>query len=89
MSKVKNPSLATRQILNLNGLESRMPVLMELRRKYEKTKPFKGAKIAGCIHVTKETAVRRRTLAQQVQKFPGPVATLFHPNVVAARSQRH
>ncbi len=44
--------------------ESRMPVLMELRRKYSKTKPFKGYKIAGCLHVTKETAVLVRTFIE-------------------------
>ncbi|MGA9121651.1 MAG: adenosylhomocysteinase [Bacteroidota bacterium] len=41
--------------------ESRMPVLMALRKKYEKTKPFKGYRIAGCLHVTKETAVLVKT----------------------------
>ena len=44
--------------------ESRMPVLMALREKYRKTKPFKGYRIAGCLHVTKETAVLVRTLAE-------------------------
>ena len=39
-----------------------MPVLMELRREYSKTKPLKGFKIAGCLHVTKETAVLVETL---------------------------
>ncbi len=44
--------------------ESRMPVLMELRKMYSKTKPFKGYKIAGCLHVTKETAVLIRTFIE-------------------------
>jgi adenosylhomocysteinase len=34
-----------------------MPVLMHLRKKYAKTQPLKGMRIAGCLHVTKETAV--------------------------------
>jgi adenosylhomocysteinase len=38
-----------------------MPVLMNLQKKYSKTKPFKGYKIAGCLHVTKETAVLIKT----------------------------
>lgn len=42
--------------------ESRMPVMMALREKYRKTKPLKGYRIAGCLHVTKETAVLVRTL---------------------------
>ena len=33
-----------------------------LREKYRKTKPLKGYRIAGCLHVTKETAVLIRTL---------------------------
>ena len=41
--------------------ESRMPVLMALREKYSKSKPFKGYRIAGCLHVTKETAVLVKT----------------------------
>ena len=41
--------------------ESRMPVLMALREKYSRSKPFKGYKIAGCLHVTKETAVLVKT----------------------------
>jgi adenosylhomocysteinase len=41
--------------------ESRMPVLMALRAQYKKTKPLKGYRIAGCLHVTKETAVLVRT----------------------------
>jgi adenosylhomocysteinase len=43
--------------------ESRMPVLMALRQKYEKTRPFRGYRIAGCLHVTKETAVLVKTFA--------------------------
>lgn len=44
--------------------ESRMPVLMALRGKYAKTKPFKGYRIAGCLHVTKETAVLVKTFVE-------------------------
>lgn len=42
--------------------ESRMPVLMKLRETYSKTKPLAGYRIAGCLHVTKETAVLIETL---------------------------
>ncbi len=44
--------------------ESRMPVLTALREKYRKSKPFKGYRIAGCLHVTKETAVLVRTFVE-------------------------
>jgi adenosylhomocysteinase len=44
--------------------ESRMPVLTALREKYRKTKPLKGYRIAGCLHVTKETAVLVKTFVE-------------------------
>jgi len=39
-----------------------MPVLVSLGQKYERTKPLKGIRVAGCLHVTKETGVLVRTL---------------------------
>lgn len=62
MSKITSPKLAEQGKLNIEWAESRMPVLMTLRKKFEKTKPLKGQRIAGCLHVTKETAVLVRTL---------------------------
>lgn len=62
MSKVKDMGLSNEGRLRVQWAESRMPVLMALRKQFEKTKPFKGARIAGCIHVTKETAVLVETL---------------------------
>ncbi len=59
--KVKDLSLAKQGRKKIDWAESRMPVLAMLREKYKKTKPFKGYKIAGCLHVTKETAVLVRT----------------------------
>lgn len=44
--------------------ESRMPVLTALREQYRKTKPLKGYRIAGCLHVTKETAVLVKTFVE-------------------------
>lgn len=59
---VKDISLADEGKLLMDWAESRMPVMMKLREEYEKTKPFAGYKIAGCLHVTKETGVLIRTL---------------------------
>ncbi len=42
--------------------ESEMPGLMSLRKEYSKTKPLKGARIAGCLHMTIQTAVLIETL---------------------------
>ena len=60
--KVADLKLADKGKLRNEWAESRMPVLMALRDKYKDEKPFKGHRIAGCIHVTKETAVLVRTL---------------------------
>jgi adenosylhomocysteinase len=60
--KVKDINLAAEGRLKIQWAESRMPVLMALREKYSKSKPLKGFKIAGCLHVTKETAVLIETL---------------------------
>ena len=61
--KVADMSLADAGRLKIDWAESRMPVLMHLREKYSKTKPLKGYRIGGCLHVTKETAVLVKTLA--------------------------
>lgn len=62
--KVKDLSLSKEGHLRIEWAESRMPVLMALRAKFRKTKPLKGFKIAGCLHVTKETAVLVKTFVE-------------------------
>ncbi len=62
--KVCNLSLAKAGQLRIEWAESRMPVMMALREKYRKSKPFKGYRIAGCLHVTKETAVLVKTFVE-------------------------
>ena len=62
--KVKDLSLAAAGKLRIEWAESRMPVMMALREKYRKTKPLKGYRIAGCLHVTKETAVLVKTFVE-------------------------
>ena len=42
--------------------EAEMPALMTLRKKYGKSRPLKGARIMGCIHMTIQTAVLMETL---------------------------
>jgi len=58
---VRDIGLADKGKLLIDWAESRMPVLMALREKYSKTKPLKGYKVSGCLHVTKETAVLIKT----------------------------
>ena len=60
--KVRDIKLAAEGRKKIEWAESRMPVMMSLREKYKETKPLKGYKIAGCLHVTKETAVLIETL---------------------------
>ena len=62
--KVADLKLADEGRKLIEWAESRMPVLMTLREKYGKTKPLKGYRIAGCLHVTKETAVLVRTFVE-------------------------
>ncbi len=61
--KVADLSLASEGRRLISWAESRMPVMEALRKKYRKTKPLRGYRIAGCLHVTKETAVLVKTLA--------------------------
>jgi adenosylhomocysteinase len=42
--------------------EYEMPGLMQLRRNYGSSQPLKGARIAGCLHMTVQTAVLIETL---------------------------
>src|SRR5688572_32290286 len=44
--------------------ENEMPGLMALRERYGKSKPLAGARIAGCLHMTIETAVLIETLKE-------------------------
>lgn len=60
--RIKDPTLAKEGKNRIDWAEAHMPVLVALRQKYEKTKPLKGIRVAGCLHVTKETGVLARTL---------------------------
>ena len=60
--KVKDISLAELGRREIELAEVEMPGLMALREKYGKTKPLKGARIAGCLHMTVQTAVLIETL---------------------------
>jgi adenosylhomocysteinase len=60
--KVRDLGMAPAGRKRIEWAESRMPVLMALREKYRSTKPMRGMRVAGCIHVTKETAVLVETL---------------------------
>ncbi len=64
IGKIKDLNLADQGRLKIEWAEMHMPVLMALRKKYSETKPLKGMRISGCLHVTKETAVLIKTLRE-------------------------
>ena len=60
--KVKDISLAEWGRKEITLAEQEMPGLMELRKEYKESKPLEGARIAGCLHMTIQTAVLIETL---------------------------
>jgi len=60
--KVKDMSLADWGRKEIAIAETEMPGLMALRAEYGKSQPLKGARIAGCLHMTIQTAVLIETL---------------------------
>jgi len=60
--KVADMSLADWGRKEIQIAENEMPGLMELRREFGAKKPLKGARIAGCLHMTIQTAVLIETL---------------------------
>jgi adenosylhomocysteinase len=62
--KVKDISLAEWGRKEISLAEAEMPGLMALREEYGASKPLKGARIAGCLHMTIQTAVLIETLVE-------------------------
>ncbi|MBO6091108.1 MAG: adenosylhomocysteinase [Acetobacter sp.] len=60
--KVKDLSLAEWGRKEISIAEGEMPGLMALREEYHASQPLKGARIAGCLHMTIQTAVLIETL---------------------------
>ena len=62
--KIADINLADLGRKEINLAEAEMPGLMSLRKMYKDKKPLKGARIAGCIHMTIQTAVLIETLIE-------------------------
>jgi adenosylhomocysteinase len=62
--KVKDMSLAAWGRKEIELAEAEMPGLMSLREEYKNSQPLKGARIAGCLHMTIQTAVLIETLLE-------------------------
>jgi adenosylhomocysteinase len=62
--KVKDISLAKWGRMEIELAEAEMPGLMALREEFGESKPLKGTRIAGCLHMTIQTAVLIETLVE-------------------------
>ena len=62
--KVKDISLAEWGRKEIGLAEAEMPGLMALREEFGASKPLKGARVAGCLHMTIQTAVLIETLVE-------------------------
>jgi len=60
--QVRDIELAAKGRTKIDWAEARMPVMMALREEHAKLQSLKGMRVAGCLHVTKETAVLVETL---------------------------
>ena len=67
--KVADISLADQGSRRVDWARSRMPVLSRLRAEARQTKPLAGMIVAGCLHVTKETAVLIETIEEDIKKL--------------------
>ena len=59
---VKDLGLAAQGKIRIEWADRQMPVLRQIRARFEQEKPLKGLRIAACLHVTAETANLARTL---------------------------
>jgi len=63
MSKIKDASLSKKGALELAWARANMPVLSQIRARFEKEKPFAGLAISVALHMEKKTCVLLETLA--------------------------
>src|SRR5215470_1365660 len=75
--KVADLSLADWGRKEIMLAENEMPGLMALRKKYGKSKPLAGARIAGCLHMTIQTAVLIETLEELGAKVTWSSCNIF------------
>ncbi len=75
--KVADIKLAELGRKEIEMAEIEMPGLMALRRKYGKTRPLQGARIAGCLHMTIQTAVLIETLVELGAKVTWSSCNIF------------
>ena len=81
--KVKDISLAEWGRKEIRLAEAEMPGLMTLRHKYGSEKPLAGSRIAGCLHMTIQTAVLIETLVELGADVTWSSCNIFSTQVVA------
>ncbi len=82
--KIKDINLADLGRKEITLAENEMPGLMSLREEYGTSKPLKGAKILGCLHMTVETAVLIETLVHLGAQVRWSSCNIFSTNDAAA-----
>lgn len=82
--KVKDISLSEAGRKQIILAENEMPGLMSLRQEFGASKPLKGAKILGCLHMTIETAVLIETLIHLGAEVRWSSCNIFSTNDAAA-----
>jgi len=91
MSDIKDSSLADQGVARIEWARKEMPVLDELMRRLDKTKPLAGVRMSGCLHITTETANLARCLkaagAELVLCASNPLST--QDDVAAALVSRY
>ena len=87
--KVKDLSLADWGRKEIELAEAEMPGLMSLREEYKDSQPLKGARIAGCLHMTIQTAVLIETLIALGAEVTWSSCNIFSTQDHAAVSYTH
>jgi adenosylhomocysteinase len=80
--KVKDQNFASQGALLVEWAAKHMPVLAQIRARFEKEKPLAGITIGACLHVTKETAVLVETL-----KAGGAIVALCGSNPLSTQDE--
>jgi adenosylhomocysteinase len=79
-AEIKDPSLAPQGKKQIEWANRDMPVLEQIRQRFEKEKPLAGIRLVACCHVTKETANLARTI-----KAAGADAILIASNPLSTQ----
>ncbi len=88
---INDPSLAEEGVRHVEWADGAMPVLAEVRRRFERERPLEAVRISACLHITAETANLARTLkaggAQVVLCGSNPLST--QDDVAAALTEHY